>query len=96
MANTDGKFGINRRRLLIAAACTCGHSISDRYCSGLARCWCCLCRNAFPNERRIEGLDARNLGILTAHRPDATTEENTERMAQLRAESGMAISAFSK
>ena len=86
MANTDGKFGINRRRLLIAAASTAATASAtviarDSLDVGAAFA-------AFPNERRIEGLDARNLGILTAHRPDATTEENTERMAQLRAEAG--------
>ena len=80
MASANFTTGINRRRLLgsvAAAAAVAGASFNV----GAA-----FAASAFPNERRIEGLDARNLGILTAHRPDVTPEETTERMAQLRAE----------
>ena len=77
-------FPLDRRQLLasgVAAAAVSAATDSFNVSAALAA-------SAFPNERRIEGLNARNLGIITAHRLDATSEENSERMSQLRAEAG--------
>ena len=74
-------FPLDRRQLLafgVAAAAVA--AATDSFVGAT------FAASAFPNERRIDGLNARNLGIITAHRPDATSEENAERMAQLRAE----------
>jgi hypothetical protein len=83
MANTDATCGIDRRRLMVAAASTAAVAAATDSFVGAA-----FAASAFPHERRIDGLTARNLGIITAHRPDATSKENAERMAQLQAEAG--------
>ena len=84
-------FPLDRRQLLASGVAAAAVSAA----TNLFNVSAALAASAFPNERRIEGLNARNLGIITAHRLDATSEENSERMSQLRAEGGMAV-GFSK